>query len=178
MNPTAENMPDSISAERPVAVGYASINGLMGSKSASTTTPKKSIIASHNEQVVDDPVLAGLDLTEEAESGPQTIAKPGREERKSVRVLVPQARRACQLKVGSSVLPALMVDRSASGFAVLIDCLDGLKAGKKVELNTDAGHFKVRIVYINKAARPKDAPTASDSYFRVGLKKARSFRLF
>jgi len=82
------------------------------------------------------------------------------------------------LRVGSNVMPALLMDRSAGGFAVVIDRADGLKAGKKVELITDLGRFKVRVVYINKIAPPKDAPTQSDVWFRLGLKLARSFCFF
>ena len=44
--------------------------------------------------------------------------------------------------------------------SVLIDRLDGLKVGKKVELHTNIGSFMVRIVYINKVVPPRNAAPA------------------
>ena len=40
-------------------------------------------------------------------------------ERKSVRSPMPASRRRCELKVGSAVLPATILDYSEDGFAVL-----------------------------------------------------------
>ena len=83
---------------------------------------------------------------------------------------VPQARQSCELKVGANVLSASLVNESKAGFAVLIDRLDGLKVGKKVELHTNMGWFMVRIVYISKVAPPRDAAPECDSWFRLGMK--------
>jgi len=66
-------------------------------------------------------------------------------------------------------LSASLINESIDGFAVLIDRLDGLKVGKKVELHTNMGWFKVQIVYINKAARPNDAAPECDTWFRLGM---------
>ena len=74
-------------------------------------------------------------------------------------------------------MSASLVNESKDGFAVLIDRLDGLKIGKKAELHTDMGRFTVRIVYIDKVGQPIDAAFKSDCWFRVGMKKARSFFL-
>ena len=90
----------------------------------------------------------------------------------------PKARQSCELKVGTGVVPALLVDESRGGFAILIDRLEGLKRGKKAKLHTDMGWFVVRIVYIRKAARPSGSDSKCDTWFRVGLRKARSFFLF
>ncbi len=101
-----------------------------------------------------------------------------RDERKSRRSRVQQGRQSCELKVGADLLPALLVDESRGGFAVLIDRLEGLKSGKRVKLRTDMGWFKVRVIYVKKAARPAHADSNSDCWFRLGLKKARSFLPF
>ncbi len=101
-----------------------------------------------------------------------------REDRKSVRNQVPQARQSCELKVGADVAPALLVDESSGGFAILIDRLEGLKSGKRAKLHTDTGWFEVRIVYVRKAAPPPGSASKSDTWFRAGLRKKRSFFLF
>ena len=106
---------------------------------------------------------------------------PGREDRKSSRIAVPAARQSCELKVGDDLLSALLVDESRGGFAVLIDRLEGIELGKKADLRTDRGWFKVRIVYIAEAAphaHPAHSDPKCDSWFRLGLRKASSFLMF
>ncbi len=110
------------------------------------------------------------DLPDEAITGTKLLAKPGRDERKSCRGTVPQARQACELKVGTNLLSASLVNESKDGFSVLLDRLDGLKVGKKVELHTNIGWFVVRIVYISKVTPPKNAAPGCDSWFRLGMK--------
>jgi hypothetical protein len=117
-------------------------------------------------------------LTGEAVAVEKPPCAPGRDDRKSARSHVPKARQSCELKVGANVAPALLVDESRGGFAILIDRLEGLKSGKKAKLHTDMGWFLVRIVYIKKAARPSGSDSKCDTWFRVGLRKARSFFLF
>jgi hypothetical protein len=117
-------------------------------------------------------------VAEEQPTGEEPLAKLRRDSRKSCRSTVPKERQACELKVGANVSSALLANESKHGFAVLIDRLNGLKIGKKAELHTDMGRFTVRIVYINKVGQPIDAAFQSDCWFRVGMKKARSFSLF
>jgi hypothetical protein len=100
----------------------------------------------------------------------KSIAKQRRDDRKSSRCTVPPARQPCELKVGANISSASLVNESKDGFAVLIDRLDGLKVGKKVELRTDVGWFMVRIAYINQVAPPRNAAPKCDSWFRVGMK--------
>jgi hypothetical protein len=126
-----------------------------------------------DEEIPADHALAG-----QAAAVEKLPCAPGRDERKSVRSQVPEARRSCELKIGADVLPALLVDESRGGFAVLIDHLDGLKSGKKAKLHTDMGWFQVRIVYIRKTARPSFSNSKSDTWLRLGLRKKRSFFLF
>ena len=83
---------------------------------------------------------------------------------------MPQVRQSCELKVGANVLSASVVNESKTGFSVLIDRLDGLKAGKKVKLHTNMGWFTVQIVYINKVTPPRNAASECDSWFRLGMK--------
>jgi hypothetical protein len=109
--------------------------------------------------------------TNEAITGIEPIAKPGPDQRKSRRRTVPKVRQSCKVKVGIKVLSALLVNESHGGFAILIDHLDSLTVGKKIELHTDMGGFLVRIVYIKTIARPKDATAKCDSWFQLGMKK-------
>jgi hypothetical protein len=123
--------------------------------------------------------LSGNDaLFGEAAIAQNKTVAPGRDDRKSYRYPMPKARQSCELKVGDDLLPAVLLDESKGGFAILIDRLNGLKSGKKAELHTDMGWFKVRIVYIKSAERPAYSDPSSDCWFRLGLRKARSFFLF
>jgi hypothetical protein len=108
----------------------------------------------------------------------KTSWAPGRDERRSERCAVPPDRRTCELKVGPRVLPALLADESDGGFAVVVDNLADLKAGKKVKLHTEWGWFTVQIVYVRKVARPANADSKSDCWFRLGLKKKSGFLFF
>jgi hypothetical protein len=121
-------------------------------------------------QKMPEPFVFDEGPTEEAITGTKWLTKPGINDRKSCRRKVPQARQSCELKIGANVLSASLVDESNDGFSVLIDRLDGLKVGKKVELHVDAGSFVVRIVYINKVAPPRKAAPECDSWFQLGVK--------
>ena len=130
------------------------------------------------EDELDREIPADHDLTGEAAAVQKPAYAPGRDERKSVRNQVPQTRQSCELKIGTDVAPALLVDESRGGFAILIDCREGLKCGKKARLHTDTGWFLVRIVYVKKAAPPSGSDSKCDTWSRLGLRKARSFFLF
>jgi hypothetical protein len=174
MNPIAENTPGALFSEKaPNAVALPPISPKTKKAAAK---PELGIPTSIRASLSGVPL--GADLEPDKEDRPEPVAKPSREDRKSPRIAVPSPRRSCELHVDSAVLPASLMDRSAGGFAVVTDRADGLKLGKKVDLVTDLGRFKVKVVYINKIARPKDASTQSDTWFRLGLKVARSFRLF
>ena len=109
--------------------------------------------------------------TDEAITGTKTLSKPDQDKRRSSRRTIPKARQSCELKVGARVLSALLVNESHGGFAVMIDRLNWLEVGKKVEVHTDMGWFMARIIYINKVARPKAAASKCDSWFQLGMKK-------
>ena len=49
--------------------------------------------------------------------------RQGRDQRKSFRCTVADTCQRCELKVGSHLLPARLLDESAGGFAVLVDHL-------------------------------------------------------
>ena len=115
-------------------------------------------------------LISEEDPTDEAITDTKLAVKPGRDERKSCRCTVPQIRQPCELKIGANVLSALLANESKTGFSALIDRLDGLKVGQKVELHTNIGSFMVRIVYINKVVPPRNAAPGCDSWFRLGMK--------
>jgi hypothetical protein len=127
----------------------------------------------YEQQLADDYGLTGAVPVVQSKSG---VSR--REDRKWYRNPVPKERQSCELKVGADLLPALLVDESKGGFAVLIDCREELKCGKKASLHTDMGWFQVRIVYSKKTARPTHVSSKSDCWLRLGLRKARSFFLF
>ena len=120
----------------------------------------------------------GLRSAWRTRSRPKDVVDAAANDRKSSRNPVPDVRQLCDLKVGAKLLPAILVDESKGGFAITIDCLDGLKAGKRGKLRTDAGWFNVRIVYVTKVSPPTHCDSKSDCWLRVGLRKARSFLLF
>jgi len=114
------------------------------------------------------------DVTERVVNDTPSIWTRSREERKSRRHKVPQKRQSCQLKVGANVLPALLVNKSEHGFAVLIDRRNDVKVGQKVHLHTDAGWFTIRVVHIAEIARPKDAGSRESDCgpcFRLGCSR-------
>jgi hypothetical protein len=96
----------------------------------------------------------------------------GPEGRRSTRWKVPLERQSCEVKIGGNVYSGALLDESRDGFALVVDNLNDLKVGQKVEVHTYQGWFKVRIVHLNPVAKPKDAPIASDSCLRLGTKKA------
>jgi hypothetical protein len=108
--------------------------------------------------------------TDNAATGTEPPTKRSQEERRSGRCRIPKEQQSCELKAGTSVLPALLANESKRGFAVLIDRLDGLKVGDKVELHTKWAWFKVQVVFINEAAPPEDAAPECASWFQVGMK--------
>lgn len=124
------------------------------------------------------PLSTDYDLPREPFAPLKKSWSPSRNNRKSCRIAVPDARQSCELKVGAHLLSALLVDESKGGFSIMVDCLEGIKSGKRANLHTDMGWFKVRIVYIKKVARPAHADPKCDCWFRLGLRKARSFLLF
>lgn len=111
-------------------------------------------------------------------TGTKAKTKPTRDDRRSRRYNVPKDRQPCELKSKDSAWPVLLVNESESGCAVLTDRLNGLQNADKVELRTDKGWVTFRVVYIKAAARPEYAPTKSDTWFRLGLKKANRFFKF
>jgi hypothetical protein len=176
MSLIAENTLDSLASEE--MPGAVVLPPISPTTTKSVGKAGQGVPTSTKASLSGNPLAADIAPENEAPAGPEPVAKPSREDRRSPRSSVPLARRSCELRIGSEVLPALLMDRSAGGFAVVIDRIDGLKAGKKVELLTDLGRFKVKVVYINKVARPKDVPIQSDVWFRLGLKLARSFCFF
>jgi len=110
-------------------------------------------------------------LTDEATAGAKAAAKPGINDRASCRYIVPPKRQPCELKINANVVPASLENESNGGFAVLTDQLDGIKAGKKVELHVDKGWFTVRVVYVQEISDPLNTNPNRRRRSRLGLKK-------
>jgi hypothetical protein len=108
---------------------------------------------------------------DKAATGSEPREKPGPCGRMAHRNRVPQAHQPCELKVDANILPAALVNESKTGFAVLIDCLDGLEIGKEVELHTDLGWFTAQIVYISEVVPCGCFVNKCDSLFQLGVKK-------
>ena len=158
--------------EGPAGVGNAENVGATGPRISNyVSRPKQCIPLTYEEGVTEGWFATCKPATDDVPVGKGPLLKPGRDDRKSHRRTVEPSHRACEVKVGSNALSATLVNESKDGFAVLMNCVDGLKMGKKVELLTKMGRFTVRIVYIKKVARP-DHTAKSDSWFRLGVKKA------
>ena len=103
-----------------------------------------------------------------------------REQRASFRCVVPESRQSCELKIGSGLVPAVLVDESAGGFSVALDRPPGLDAGQTAELHTDAGWFAVRVAHVKPiVASEGDDPVATEEpsqWFRLGLVRMEEIR--
>jgi hypothetical protein len=132
--------------------------------------PQESTFASGWEDLLPE----GENSTESVTDDTPSVLTPSRNERKSRRHPVPEERQHCQLKVGTDVLSAVLVNKSERGFAVLIDSRNDLRVGQKVHLHTHQGWFTIRVVYITEIARPKDADSGDSdgsSCFRLGCSR-------
>ena len=98
-------------------------------------------------------------------------AKPNTYDRESPRRPVPRARQSCELRIGGSVVPALLENESAGGFAVTIDPLDGLEAGKMIEFHEEEGWLPVQVVHVEEIAKPLGANGKREVRLRLGLKR-------
>jgi hypothetical protein len=140
--------------------------------SASATKSQQGIPPTGEDDTSEESFSPLTDLANDVITCSKLRWQPSREERKSDRCPVPQSRQSCEVKVGASVLSASLVNESQSGFGVLIDRLEGIKAGKKVELHTKTGWVTVRVVYVKKVAAPRNTTSKSDAWFWLGMKKA------
>jgi len=170
MDPIVQTTPTSrVSEEGPTAA-----KGTVAAKpetAKSVVKPGQSILPTHKGGVAGKLLSSSDDLIEETVTVAKSLSKPGINDRKSPRCPVPPDRQPCELKVGANVLSASLVNESKGGFAVLIDRLDGIKTGKKVELVMKTRSFTVKVVHITKVAPPENAPPECNSWFRLGMKK-------
>ena len=79
------------------------------------------------------------------------------EERKSPRCPTSASRHHCVLKLGSVILPAMLLDESSSGFGVLVNGLPSISANQRVQLRTNRSWFDCRIVHVTEVVPPKAA---------------------
>ena len=73
-----------------------------------------------------------------------------RDQRRSKRCRATDLRPGCELKIGSIVFPATILDRSESGFAVLVGGLQKPAVKRRVQLHTEKGWFDCRIVRVKE----------------------------
>lgn len=69
------------------------------------------------------------------------------EKRKSSRCALPTSLSRCELKLGSVVLPAMLLNKSSGGFGVLVSGLPSISARQRAQLHNDHGWFDCRIIY-------------------------------
>jgi hypothetical protein len=98
--------------------------------------------------------------------------KSPRDQRRTFRCAVTDARQSCQLKVGSQVFSATLQDESAGGFSVLVDRSTGLQIDQTAELHVNAGWFEIKVVHVMEALPPEGANLAEQGpWFRLGLRR-------
>ncbi len=97
------------------------------------------------------------------------------EQRTSFRCTVPESRQFCELRIGSTLLPAILMNESAGGFSVVVDRPPGLDVGQTAELHTDTGWFAVCAVHVAPVVPTEDDDAATDEEpdqrFRLGLSR-------
>lgn len=165
MNPTVLTTPTARgSEEEPMAAAGPQT-------SMSSVNPDQEVPLAYANGASTESFSTGVDSLAGAMAGIKALSQPGIEERRSLREKVPPERQPCEIEARGKVLSALLVNESEGGFALLVEEGEGLKVGKKVELRTNTLSFTVRVVYLRKIARPENACSKSDSWFRVGVKK-------
>jgi hypothetical protein len=78
-----------------------------------------------------------------------------RNQRKSSRCTIPASRLSCELRLGSVVLPAMLLNESNSGFGVLVGGLPSISANQRAQLRNDRGWFDCRIVHVMEVVPAK-----------------------
>jgi hypothetical protein len=121
-----------------------------------------------------DPRVSEQGPTEAATAGTTPPAQASQFERRAPRIPVPQVHQPCELKTQANIFGAALINESDTGFAVLIDRLDGLDIGVEVELHTDTEWMAVEIVYIKKVIPCASSVTKCDSLFQLGVRKTHS----
>jgi hypothetical protein len=76
--------------------------------------------------------------------------RPGENLRKTVRCMVDDSRRQCELCVDARRITAWLQDESVGGFGILVEGAHGLDVGQEAELHTDTGWFIVRIMRVEE----------------------------
>jgi hypothetical protein len=94
------------------------------------------------------------------------------DKRRSFRYAVVADRRVCELKIGETLMPALLGDESAGGFSVLVLCAAAPPTDQPTEIHTVGGWYHVRIVHIQEIGLPPedaDKGAGAGIGFRLGL---------
>ena len=100
--------------------------------------------------------------------------KQNLDQRQSPRRTVADSGQRCELKIGSCVVPAELLDQSAGGFSVLINHLSSAAAKQKAQLHRNGIWFNVRIIHVREV-QPRKVADAADTeegpWFRLGLRR-------
>ena len=177
MDPIVHQLPVSLpNDEVPTVVNFAEATQPLTSKSGAI--PKQGNPPYHQADAWENLAVISKDPANDPFSSRKLSELQKRDERRASRSVVPEEKQPCEIKLKSTVLPATLLDVSSYGFSILLDRLEGFKVGRKAHLHTKMGRFLVKVVYIQSIARPDNAPSGSDTWFRLGVKKARSFMLF
>lgn len=94
------------------------------------------------------------------------------EQRHSFRCAVSGSRQRAELRIDRQRYPVLLLDESAGGFAVLMDCCPQTGEQSRIELHADVGGFQVQIVHVAEQEIPATdvaAEGAPQRRYRVGL---------
>ncbi|MEN6458968.1 MAG: hypothetical protein ABFC63_08560 [Thermoguttaceae bacterium] len=96
--------------------------------------------------------------------------EPEREERRAPRYSVCEAESACEVKLGSQVYPARLLNKSVGGFALLVACPKRPAVAQLASLRTDDKWLPIRIVHVTQVVHSNDAHLLGDSSpcYRVG----------
>jgi hypothetical protein len=82
-------------------------------------------------------------------------------QRNSNRSVAARERSRCELMLGSTLLPAMLLNESQGGFAVLVGGVPSISANQKIKLRCQRGWFDARIVHTGEVVPTKAIAEAS-----------------
>jgi hypothetical protein len=97
------------------------------------------------------------------------------EQRKSFRCTTAIPRPGCEIMLGTTVLPARLLDESAGGFAVLVNRPPSVEVNQLAQLHTKGGWYNVCIVHVAEVTPRLDVgnavATEEGPWFRLGIRR-------
>jgi hypothetical protein len=74
------------------------------------------------------------------------------DQRRTIRIPVPEERRYAELRVGRRTIPARLLNESSGGFAVQLDRDSSVTSGQSLILGTASGWCRVRVIYLQRSS--------------------------